>query len=133
MGAARSPPFHGRGHPDPRRSRRPGLGRAGARGAHHCAPQGTPRGCRAQRGAGAWRRSSLLLDQACRANGIERSHFLQPNQYVIGSQPLSEGKRVALSTELSDGSFVPEAYPLLQSAGEERTGTGVRFQDLTLV
>ncbi|MDB4538609.1 hypothetical protein N9226_00620 [bacterium] len=81
-----------------------------------------------------WRRSSLLLDQACKANGIEYYHFLQPNQYVVGSKPLSEEEaRVAISTELSYGSFVPEAYPLLQSAGDELSGTGVRFHDLTLV
>ncbi|MDC0585106.1 hypothetical protein OAO71_00285 [Planctomycetota bacterium] len=81
-----------------------------------------------------WRRSSLLLDQACKANGIEYYHFLQPNQYVVGSKPLSEEeKRVAISTKVGYGSFVPEAYPLLQSAGDELAGTGVRFHDLTLV
>ena len=81
-----------------------------------------------------WRRSSLLLHQACSANGIEYYHFLQPNQYVVGSKPLSEEEdRVAISSEVSYGSFVPEAYPLLQSAGDELTGAGVRFHDLTLV
>ncbi|MDG1048726.1 MAG: hypothetical protein P8R46_00840 [Planctomycetota bacterium] len=81
-----------------------------------------------------WRRSSRLLDQACSANGIEYYHFLQPNQYVVGSKPLSEEEdRVAISTELSYGSFVPEAYSLLQRAGDELAGTGVRFHDLTLV
>lgn len=81
-----------------------------------------------------WRRSSLLLHQACSANGIEYYHFLQPNQYVVGSKPLSqEEERVAISSEVSYGSFVPDAYPLLQSAGVELTGAGVRFHDLTLV
>ncbi|MDG1984358.1 MAG: hypothetical protein P8M11_07315, partial [Planctomycetota bacterium] len=44
-----------------------------------------------------------------------------------------EEDRVAISTELSYGSFVPEAYSLLQRAGDELAGTGVRFHDLTLV
>ena len=79
-----------------------------------------------------WRESSLQLDRTCRANGIEYYHFLQPNQYFEGSKPLSEEEqRVAITDNLSYGTFVPAAYPMLQEAGDALAAQGVRFHDLT--
>ncbi len=81
-----------------------------------------------------WRESSLQIERACRASGVEYYHFLQPNQYVEGSKPLSEEEqRVAITEDLSYGTFVPAAYPLLQEAGDALTSEGVRFHDLTRV
>ena len=81
-----------------------------------------------------WRESSLQLERVCRSNGIEYYHFLQPNQYVEGSKPLSEEEqRDAITEKLSYGTFVPAAYPLLQEAGVALAAEGVRFHDLTAV
>jgi len=81
-----------------------------------------------------WRESSLQIERACRASGAEYYHFLQPNQYVEGSKPLSEEEqRVAITEDLSYGTFVPAAYPMLQAAGGALAEEGVRFHDLTRV
>jgi hypothetical protein len=81
-----------------------------------------------------WRKSSLLLDHLCDANGIEYFHFLQPNQYVEGSKPISEDEaRLAITSHRGYGSAVPVAYPLLRATGASLVAEGVRFHDLTEV
>ena len=79
-----------------------------------------------------WKRTSLLMDGLCRSRGIEYLHFLQPNQYVPGSKPLSsEEKRIAWKDDHPYKTVVEKAYPLLTAAGEELRREGVRFFDLT--
>jgi hypothetical protein len=79
-----------------------------------------------------WRRGSLQLERSCRVNGIEYFHFLQPNQYVEGSKPISEEEaRLAITSHRGYGSAVPGAYPLLRAAGTSLVAEGVRFLDLT--
>jgi hypothetical protein len=79
-----------------------------------------------------WRRSSLQLDALCRANDIEYLHFLQPNQYVEGSKPLSEQELdAALTPGHMYGVMVADGYPRLHEAGAELAQSGVRFHDLT--
>ncbi len=84
--------------------------------------------------ADLWARCSRLLHGACRAHGARYYHFLQPNQYVEGSKPLSDEER-----ELAhDESFVYRAgavkgHPLLIEAGRQLVADGVAFTDLTRV
>jgi hypothetical protein len=79
-----------------------------------------------------WQRSSLLMDQLARANGARYVHFLQPNQYLEGSKPMSAGER---QTALWPGSSyerdVRAGYPLMRQAGRELQAKGVDFVDLT--
>ena len=42
---------------------------------------------------GIWQRSSLELAKVCDGMGIEYHDFLQPNQYLPGSKPMSELER----------------------------------------
>lgn len=81
-----------------------------------------------------WRRSSLAMDDLCAGFGCTYFHFLQPNQYVDGSKPLSNSERAAAWRE--DHPYRPgvvEGYPRLRVAGEELRQAGVRFTDLTRV
>ena len=79
-----------------------------------------------------WRNSSLQLERSCRANGIAYFHFLQPNQYVPGSKPLSdEERRTAVVDDHPYGKWVPAGYQRLVPAGAELARSGVMFRDLT--
>lgn len=79
-----------------------------------------------------WQRTSRQMHDLCAARGIAYHHFLQPNQYVPGSKPLSAAERSR--AYVADGDYarlVPEAYPLLRRAGRELASEGVSFHDLT--
>ena len=79
-----------------------------------------------------WREASLQLHRLSRANGSEYYHFLQPNQYVPGSKPLSPRElRVAFDPEHPYRRGVEAGYPLLVEAGAELAGQGVAFFDLS--
>lgn len=81
-----------------------------------------------------WRRSSAAMDALCRRHGIAYFHFLQPNQYVEGSKPMSPEER-ALSRRADHpyAAGVREGYPRLARAGEGLRREGVRFVDLRFV
>jgi hypothetical protein len=80
-----------------------------------------------------WIESSTQMNHLAQANGIAYAHFLQPNQYLEGSKPLSdEEKRVAIR----DGGYAPVArrvYPVLVKAGARLLERGVPFTDLTRI
>ncbi|MEM6673936.1 MAG: hypothetical protein AAF726_13915 [Planctomycetota bacterium] len=79
-----------------------------------------------------WKQGSLMIDERCEARQIEYYHFLQPNQHVVGSKPLTdEEKKSAIGGDDGYGAYVPAAYPLLRDAGVELYEAGVRFHDLT--
>lgn len=81
-----------------------------------------------------WRESSLQMDRLCRANGIEYVHFLQPNQYVKGSKPLSEEEReVAYEPDHPYAEEVPAGYARLVPGCAELRAQGVHCYDLTEV
>jgi len=81
-----------------------------------------------------WARSSLAMAQLCAANGIEYFQFLQPNQYVPGSKPMTRGEqRVALLDDHPYRKGVEAGYPHLRREGEKLRDRGVRFEDLTMV
>jgi hypothetical protein len=81
--------------------------------------------------AALWMQSSLLMHQLCRANGIEYLHFLQPNQYLPGSKPLSVEERIVARRASDYARAVELGYPRLVEAGRALAARGVRFHDLT--
>jgi hypothetical protein len=83
-----------------------------------------------------WEQSSIQLSRLCKANGIRYFHFLQPNQYIVGSKPMGkEEARVAIKKDTTQ-SYGPAAalgYPFLQEAGPRLRRAGVSFTDLTRI
>lgn len=82
--------------------------------------------------ASIWSRSSLQMDQLCRANDIRYYHFLQPNQYAPNSKPLSgQERRDAFRNDHPYRNGAKKGYPLLVQEGKRLHQAGVRFVDLT--
>jgi hypothetical protein len=80
-----------------------------------------------------WERCSLLIHQICEARGARYYHFLQPNQYVPGSKPLSaEERRVAYAEGHPSRPHIEKGYALLREGGRRLAGRGVRFHDLSM-
>ena len=72
------------------------------------------------------------LDKFCAANGIRYYHFLQPNQYLPGSKPMSDAERQIAVSELSGYKpHVETCFPLLREAGAALKAEGEQFHDLT--
>ena len=81
-----------------------------------------------------WKSCSLQMHRLCAANDITYFHFLQPNQYVPGSKPMSQRERdIAFREDHLYRRGVEEGYPLLSKGGETLRKTGVNFQDLTMI
>jgi hypothetical protein len=81
-----------------------------------------------------WKRCSLQMKNLCDANGAKYYHFLQPNQYVEGSKPMSEAERrqaVNKESRFADGAV--KGYPFLIKAGRDLQSAGVQFTDLTMI
>ena len=94
---------------------------------HHEPPEGLVPFC-----VDVWKRSSLQMRALCEANGIRYLHFLQPNQYLPGSKPLtSEERATAYEAEGPYRPVIEEGYPLMQAAGRELAASGVEFHDLS--
>jgi hypothetical protein len=84
--------------------------------------------------AGVWRDSSLQMDRLARGNGARYLHFLQPNQYLEGSKPLTpEERAVAVDESSPYPPLAREGYPYLLTAGQELLTGGVEFHDLTRI
>ncbi len=84
--------------------------------------------------AQAWGACSLQMHRLCLANGILYVHFLQPNQYVPGSKPLSKTERKsAYRADSPLRTTVERGYPWLRQEGELLRAKGVPFVDLTMV
>jgi hypothetical protein len=82
--------------------------------------------------AAVWERSSLQLHRLCRANHIRYFHFLQPNQYVEGSKPMSVAElKQAFDPNHPYRKGAEDGYPYLIAAGTDLARQGVRFYDLT--
>ena len=81
-----------------------------------------------------WKNSSLQMNALCRANGIEYFHFLQPNQYLPHSKPLSkEELKSAYDKTIFYRPEVEASYPLLIKEGKNLLARGVKFHDLTMI
>ncbi len=79
-----------------------------------------------------WRLSSLQMHRLCTAGAIPYFHFLQPNQYVPGSKPMTRGERLVAYNDDSPYRWAIETgYPLLIAAGAELRRAGVPFHDLS--
>lgn len=80
-----------------------------------------------------WRESSRQMAALARTYDFSFYHFLQPNQYVVGSKPMgSEERAAARSPGHPYGRFVPLGYSMLREAGAELQQAGVSFHDLTM-
>jgi hypothetical protein len=81
-----------------------------------------------------WKRGSVQMKYLCDANGAKYFHFLQPNQYVEGSKPMSAAEqRQALNEKSPYKPAVVRGYPMLAEAGRELQRGGVNFTDLTMI
>ena len=84
--------------------------------------------------ARVWSNSSLQMHHLSRANNIDYFHFLQPNQYVKDSKPMSEEERKkAWRDNNAYKTGVERGYPYLIEAGKKLTAEGVAFHDLTMM
>lgn len=84
--------------------------------------------------ADVWKRSSVQMNNLCAANGARYFHFLQPNQYVEGSKPISaDEKQRALNESSLYGRAVAKGYPVLAKVGQDLRDAGVNFTDLTMI
>ncbi|MEM7410019.1 MAG: hypothetical protein AAF430_07295 [Myxococcota bacterium] len=79
-----------------------------------------------------WAESSVQMARLAEANGALYAHFLQPNQYVPDSKPLSEEeRRSAFDPRHPYRRGVHLGYPLLREAAAQLTEEGVLFEDLS--
>lgn len=82
--------------------------------------------------ARVWGLSSLQMHRLCTSAGTRYYHFLQPNQYVPGSKPMSNSERsVAYDANASYRQAIEQGYPLLQGEGARLAAMGVAFHDLS--
>lgn len=82
--------------------------------------------------AAFWERSSVEMKSLCDGAGIPYFHFLQPNQYLPGSKPLSaEERRTAYRENHHYRQPVSQGYPRLLAAGARLEARGIEFHDLT--
>ena len=74
------------------------------------------------------------MHNLCAANDVEYFHFLQPNQYLVGSKIMTQEERsVAISENQPYKRGVGPGYPRLIEAGEELRRRGISFHDLTML
>ena len=79
-----------------------------------------------------WHRGALMMRELAALAGADYYHFLQPNQYVPDSKPLSAREReFAYTPGGSEKAAVEQGYPLLQEISRDLPGRGVNYFDLT--
>jgi hypothetical protein len=79
-----------------------------------------------------WARTSQQLHRLCAANGIGYLHVLQPNQYHLGSKPLSDLERDKFYNDKDRLSIcIQRGYPLAIARGSDLRSDGLPFADLT--
>lgn len=81
-----------------------------------------------------WKGASLQMAKLAAGNDIHYLHFLQPNQYVEGSKPMSSKEReAAIMIEHAYRPAVVKGYPLLIEAGHDLERSGIDYYDLTQI
>ncbi len=84
--------------------------------------------------AAFWARASLIMRRLADGMGSRYFHFLQPNQYVMGSKHMtSEERQVAVDPGHPYAGVAATGYPFLIEAGGELAARGVPFEDLTML
>lgn len=79
-----------------------------------------------------WSISSETLNGLAKANDVKYFHFLQPNQYIVGSKVLNEQELAnAYSEKSSVNLFVNLGYGSLIQSGRRLKKSGIRYKDLT--
>lgn len=79
-----------------------------------------------------WWKSSVQMQRLSDANGIEYYHFLQPNQYVEGSKPLTaEERKIAFRSDHEYRPGVELGYPKLRAVADRAAQEGVSFHDFS--
>ena len=82
--------------------------------------------------ARVWYRGALALARLAELAAADYYHFLQPNQYVPDSKPLSSEERErAYNPDDIRGAFAARGYPLLRRFCQDLPGQGVQCFDLT--
>jgi len=80
----------------------------------------------------AWSNASRGMQALAAEAGVPYHHFLQPNQYLAGSKPLTAEERTRYVTPGHRyGEQVIAAYPSLIAEGERLRAEGVAYHDLT--
>ena len=79
-----------------------------------------------------WHRGALMMRELAELAGADYYHFLQPNQYVPDSKPLSD-RELAFAWHFGtpEKVAVEQGYPLLQEISRDLPGRGVNYFDLT--
>ena len=85
---------------------------------------------RLQAAARLWYRGSVALSRLAAAAGADYYHFLQPNQYVPDSKPLTPAEQ-ELAYDNVYQPVVERGYPLLQDFSQDLPGQGIDYFDLT--
>ena len=81
-----------------------------------------------------WQRGALMMRRLAELAGADYYHFLQPNQYVLDSKPLSAQEReFAWRSDAYEKAAVEQGYPLLQAVSRDLPGRGVNYFDLTSI
>ena len=81
-----------------------------------------------------WYRSSALLSRLAAAAGADYYHFLQPNQYIPNSKPLSlKEQRERYILNAIPRTDYPNTYPLFQQFGQDLQRQGVHYFDLSQI
>lgn len=81
-----------------------------------------------------WRRSSEQMNALAKTYHIQYYHFLQPNQYVENSKPMSaDEKKTAIMENHPYAGPARLGYPYLIAKGELLKKSGVPFHDLTMM
>ena len=79
-----------------------------------------------------WSRSSELMYDICRSNGIEYFQFLQPCQYLEGTKKMSAKElSIAIDKNAAHLEAVRKGYPYLENEGKRLAAEGICFTDLT--
>lgn len=78
-----------------------------------------------------WGRSSVLMNDLIAAQGGRYFHFLQANQYLLGSKPIGEQeKKIAINPASPYRKPVEIGYPYLRAMGASLRRAGVWYEDL---
>lgn len=81
-----------------------------------------------------WGRASVTMAAIAEAHGARYYHFLQPNQYLPDSKPLSVLElRRAFREDSHYRPLVVQGYPRLRSVGARLVEEGINFHDLSML